>query len=104
MTPRHYKAIELELRGRIIDRFWFNASYTWSQAKGTNPGQFEPITWVNPLGMSYDVSGFGYHAKFPDGHPAQDQIDYLYGGLGGLEFGDEGRKKRKSSICFTGRS
>lgn len=50
---RDYKAVEVELNGKIADWFTLNTSYTWSQAKGTNPGQDEP------LGAGYEMGPFG---------------------------------------------
>ena len=38
LKRRDYRAIEIELNGRVANQFLLNASYTWSQAKGTDPG------------------------------------------------------------------
>jgi hypothetical protein len=87
---RDYKAVEVELNGRITDKFMLNASYTWSQAKGTNPGQFELGVWSGTAGSAYEAGVFGDRMKLPDGHPDQDFTDFIFSGLGGEEYGDEG--------------
>jgi len=87
---RDYKAVEVELNGRIADKIMLDASYTWSQAKGTNPGQFELGFWDGTAGSAYEAGVFGDRMKLPDGHPYKDLTDLIFGGLGGEEFGDEG--------------
>jgi hypothetical protein len=90
LKKRDYRALELELNGRISDRFRFYASYTWSESKGTNPGQFELGSWQIPIGANNEAGPFGDHAKLPYGHPAKEEIDFLFGGLGGRGIGDAG--------------
>jgi len=90
LKRRDYKAFEVELNGRITNKFMFNAAYTWSQDKGTNPGQYETYTWGGTSGMPYDISIFGWHPLLPEDHPLKGYIDTLFDGLGGYGFGDEG--------------
>lgn len=87
---RDYRAIELELNGRITDKLMLNASYTWSEAKGTNPGQFELGYWAGIAGSAYEAGVFGDRMKLPAGHPFEDLTNTIFSGLGGEEFGDEG--------------
>ncbi len=87
---RDYRAIELELNGRITDELTLNASYTWSEAKGTNPGQFELGYWGGIAGSAYEAGVFGDRMKLPAGHPFEALTDAIFFGLGGEEFGDEG--------------
>jgi len=91
LKRRDYRALEVELSGRIGESFVLNASYTWSQAKGTSPGQFESSTWPTGIGASYEGGlPFGLHPDVPESDPDKATIDYLYGGLGGRGIGDEG--------------
>ena len=90
LKKRDYKSIEVELNGRIGDKFWLNASYVWSQAKGTNPGQFDRGSWTATTGSSYDVGVFGDHVKIADTTNPYYFLDALGAGLGGIEWGDEG--------------
>jgi len=88
---RNYKAIEIELNGRIANQFMLNASYTWSQAKGTDPGNsVETPTFATLGGSGYDAGVFGDHPYVPPGDPNKEILDFLWGGLGGPGFGDEG--------------
>lgn len=90
LKRRDYWALELELNGRVATRFFLNASWTWSRAKGTNPGQFEP--WINTSGWGQpaDGSGFGNHPDVPADSPDKAFLDELYQGLGSIGTGDEG--------------
>ena len=90
LKRRDYKALEVELRGKITDRFMLNTSYTWSQAKGTNPGQSETSGWNSGIGAGYEGGPFGIHPDVPESDPDKPLLDYLFGGLGGPGFGDEG--------------
>lgn len=85
---RDYKAIEVEVNGRIADKFMLNASYTWSEAKGTNPGQFELGPWAGGMGSGYHVGVFGDHCVIPEDNFWYPRLDTS--GLGGVETGDEG--------------
>jgi hypothetical protein len=89
---RNYKAFEVELNGRIAQRFILNASYTWSQAKGTIPGNFfERQSWGTDFGYDFQGGGFGFHPDVPEGDPNKENLDWLYQGLGGPgAVGDEG--------------
>ena len=86
---RDYRAIEVEVNGRIADRFMLNASYTRSEAKGTNPGQFELGPWASNMGSGYHVGVFGDHVKIPEDNPYYF-LDEWTAGLGGVGHGDEG--------------
>ncbi|OGD36030.1 MAG: hypothetical protein A2V45_08040 [Candidatus Aminicenantes bacterium RBG_19FT_COMBO_58_17] len=91
LKRRNYKGLEVELNGRVSGRYMLNASYTWSQAKGTNPGSWNDIfTWDSPFGNAYEGSVFGLHPFVPEGEPAKELIDSLFVGLGGRGIGDEG--------------
>jgi hypothetical protein len=89
---RNYKAFEVELNGRIAQSFMLNASYTWSQAKGTTPGNwFERQSWGTDFGYDFQGGGFGFHPDVPEGDPNKESLDLLYQGLGGPgDVGDEG--------------
>jgi len=89
---RDYRALEIELNGKIPGRFMLNASYTWSQAKGTNSGNFlELNTWDMLGGGNYYYRGiFGDRPLMPDGAANKALYDHLYAGCGGRGFGDEG--------------
>ena len=86
---RNYKAVEVEVNGRIADRFMLDFSYTWSEAKGTNPGQFELGPWAGGSGSGYHIGVFGDHCKVPAGNP-WFFLDTITAGLGGVGYGDEG--------------
>jgi hypothetical protein len=92
LKRRDYKALEFELNGKVAGRFMLNASYTWSQARGTQSGNtielstWGPISWGGPR----DINFFGDHADVPADSPNKELLDYLFGGLGGRGVGDEG--------------
>jgi len=90
LKRRDYRAIEVELIGKIADRIAVNASYTWSQAKGTNPGQGERSSWTSNWGSGNEMGIFGDRPYVPEGAPEKELFDYLYAGLGGRGVGDEG--------------
>jgi hypothetical protein len=91
LKRRDYRALELELNGRVAGKFTLNASYTWSQAKGTVPGNhWEWSGWGGGFGSSYDLGAFGDHPYVPPGDPNKPFYDSLFGGLGGRGIGDEG--------------
>jgi hypothetical protein len=89
---RDYRALEFELNGKIPGLLMLNASYTWSRAKGTNPGNsIELNTWDMLGGGNYYYSGsFGDRPLMPEGAVNKDLYDHLYAGFGGRGFGDEG--------------
>ena len=87
---RDYKSIEVEINGRVAEKFWINASYVWSQAKGTNPGQFDLGSFASTSGSSYDIGVFGDHVKIADPNNRYYYLDEMTKGLGGVETGDEG--------------
>jgi hypothetical protein len=90
LKERNYRALEVELNGRIRGRLMLNASYTWSQAKGTSPGNWnEGSSWNSPGGY-YDSSFFGDRPLMPEGAANKAMYDQLYAGLGGRGIGDEG--------------
>ena len=53
LKRRDYRALEVEAQGRIGERWTLRGSYTWSQAKGTNPGQFEAYSWDTTWGAAW---------------------------------------------------
>jgi hypothetical protein len=86
---RNYKGLEAELNGRLSDRFSLNASYVWSQAKGTTPGDFEG-TGNFQSGYYHNAVGvFGDHFSGPSDSPYA-WLDPLTAGMGGWLHGDEG--------------
>jgi hypothetical protein len=89
---RNYKALEVELNGRIAQDFMLSASYTWSQAKGTSPGNWqERMYWGTEWAFSLEGGGFGFHPDVPEGDPNKESLDWVYQGLGGPgAVGDEG--------------
>jgi hypothetical protein len=90
---RNYNGIELELNGRIGPIFFLNASYSYSSAKGTNPGQTETGSWSQEEGSTNYLGLFGNHIYVPDLPELQDikeQVERDLGGLGGRGIGDEG--------------
>ena len=91
LKRRDYRALEIELNGRIPGRLMFNVSYTWSRAKGTNPGNyFEGGTWGALWGSTYDLGVFGDHPLMPEDSIYKEAYDALFGGHGGRGIGDEG--------------
>jgi len=91
LKKRDYRALEVELNGKIPGRLMLNASYTWSQAKGTNPGNFfESGTWDTGLGSGYNAGLFGDHPYMPEGSANKALYDQIFAGLGGRGIGDEG--------------
>ncbi len=90
---RDYKALEMELNGRLGNLLIFTASYTHSSSMGTNPGQVETGSWSDEEGGTYYISLFGKHIFVPDLpelRPLRELFDWGFGGLGGPMFGDEG--------------
>jgi hypothetical protein len=91
LKRRNYRALEVELNSRVAQKFMLNAAYTWSQAKGTNPGNWvEWGTWQAIGGGFYDIGLFGDRPYIPDGEPGKELFDALFHGLGGRGVGDEG--------------
>lgn len=91
LKRRDYRALELELNGRMGGTLSLDASYTWSRARGTVPGNsFEGFVWGPGWGSGYNIGGFGDHADLPDDDPRKPGVDAWYGGLGGPGVGDEG--------------
>ena len=93
LKRRDYSGFEIEINGRIKDKFLLNASYCYSSAKGTNPGQVETGSWSQEEGSTYYIGLFGNHIKVPDIpelKELKDLIDWGFGGLGGRGIGDEG--------------
>ncbi len=91
LKKRDYRAFEIELNGRVTGKFSINASYTWSQAKGSVPGNiFEASVWSSAWGGGYDGGPFGDRPFVPVGAPEKDLIDSIFYGMGGRDIGDEG--------------
>jgi len=92
LKERNYRALEIELNGRIRDRLILNASYTWSQARGTASGNsIEMMSWGLFYGwQGYDISNFGDHPLMPVGSVNKELYDQIFVGFGGRGFGDEG--------------
>ncbi len=88
LKKRDYLGLELELNGRIGDKFILNSSYVWSSAKGSTPGNSE---YVGNYGWSmYQTNGlFGDHYSGPADSPLAGNYNWSYG-FGGIAYGDEG--------------
>jgi hypothetical protein len=90
---RNYWGLEWELNGKIGTDFFLRASYCYSSAEGTNPGQTETGSWSQEEGSTNFLGLFGNHIFIPD-IPAlkelKDYWDWQLGGLGGKGIGDEG--------------
>jgi len=90
---RNYRGLEFELDGKVGERILLNASYSFSSAKGTNPGQVEVGAWSQSEAGTNNISLFGKHIFIPP-LPGLEEIkayyDYQLGGLGGEGYGDEG--------------
>jgi hypothetical protein len=90
---RNYRGLEVELNGRVGRQLYLNASYAFSNSKGTNPGQSEAGAWSQEESGTNYISLFGKHIYIPP-LPELEAIKAYYdgqlGGLGGLGFGDEG--------------
>jgi hypothetical protein len=92
LKRRSYRAVEVELDRKIAGRFMLNVSYTWSQAKGTSPGNSEEWATWGPVsgGSAYELGVFGDRPYVPEGEPDKELIDSLFQGVGGRGIGDEG--------------
>jgi hypothetical protein len=85
---RNYWGIEVELNGRIGEKFFLNSSYSRSSAKGSTPGDSEYIG--NYEWYMYNTNGcFGDHFAGPADSPYADYAVWSYG-FGGWGYGDEG--------------
>jgi len=83
---RNYQGIELELNGIIGSKIFLNASYCYSAAKGTNPGQNETGSWAQEEGSTNYIGLFGKHIYVPDFPGLEDikaYVDSAFIGLGG---------------------
>jgi len=90
---RNYEGFEFELNGKIGPDFYLYASYSYSTAKGTNPGQTETGSWDQEEGSTNYIGLFGNHINIPDIPGYEDEKaywDWALGGLGGRGIGDEG--------------
>jgi hypothetical protein len=91
LKRRDYRALEVELNGRVGARLFLDTSYVWSKARGTSTGNYrENNTWDYAIGGAYDYSPFGDHPNLPESDPDKAMWDALLGGLGGPGIGDEG--------------
>jgi hypothetical protein len=90
---RNYWGLEFELDGKIGPNFFLKASYCYSSANGTNPGQSETGSWSQDEGSTNFLGLFGNHIYIPAIQELEDvkaYWDYQLGGLGGRGIGDEG--------------
>lgn len=90
---RNYQGLEFTITGKIGPRFFLNASYSHSFAKGTNPGQTETGSWSQEEGSTNYIGLFGNHIyipDLPDLREIKEYYDWALGGLGGRGIGDEG--------------
>ncbi len=89
---RNYHGFEFELYGKLGQRFFLNASYNYSSAKGTNPGQTETGSWSQEEGSTNYLGMFGNHIAIPD-LPGLSELKQKYdtelAGLGGRGIPDE---------------
>lgn len=93
LKRRNYNGIELEVNGKIGESLYLKASYAYSSAEGTNPGQSETGSWAQDEGSTNHLGLFGNHIYIPDLPALADQkayYDWALGGLGGRGIGDEG--------------
>jgi hypothetical protein len=88
LKRRNYWGVEVELNGRIGEKFFLNSSYVRSSAKGSTPGDSE---WIGNYSWSmYNTNGcFGDHFSGPADSPYADYSVWSYG-FGGWNYGDEG--------------
>ncbi len=89
---RNYQGLEFELYGKLGPRLFLNASYNYSSAKGTNPGQTETGSWSQEEGSTNYLGMFGNHIAIPD-LPGLSELKQKYDtelvGLGGRGISDE---------------
>jgi hypothetical protein len=90
---RTYEGFELELNGKFGNRLFLNASYAYSSAKGTNPGQSEKGSWSQEESGTNYISLYGKHIfipSLPELAVLKAYYDYQLAGLGGRGVGEEG--------------
>lgn len=83
---RNYQGIEFEVNGKIGPNFFLSASYCYSSAKGTNPGQTETGSWAQEEGSTNYLGLFGNHIaipNLPELKEVKDYWDHQFAGLGG---------------------
>jgi hypothetical protein len=93
LKRRHYWGLEFEVNGAIGNDLFFNASYSYASAKGTNPGQTETGSWSQEEGSTNYLGLFGNHLyvpPIPELAAVKAYVDWALGGLGGRGVGDEG--------------
>lgn len=93
LKRRDYSGLELELNGKVGQRLFLKASYCYSSAKGTNPGQTETGSWSQEEGSTNYIGLFGNHLyvpNLPEFQEYKQYVDWALGGLGGRGIGDEG--------------
>ena len=93
LKRRDYSGLELELNGKVGQRFFLKTSYCLSSAKGTNPGQTETGSWSQEEGNTTYIGLFGNHLyvpNLPEFQEYKEYVDWALGGLGGRGIGDEG--------------
>jgi len=88
LKRRNYWGFELEVNGRLGEKFFLNGSYVRSASKGSTAGDYE--TYGNYAGTVYNTVGcFGDHFSGPADSPFADW-GALTAGMGGWDYGEEG--------------
>jgi len=89
LKRRTYRSLEVEVNGSISDRFFLNASYVWSQAKGCTPGNYEMVGGWTGQTFMLSTPAFGDRPSGPSDSPFASDAVYL-AGCGGKDYGAEG--------------
>lgn len=106
---RDFKSVDVIFKGSFGDWMDYYTSYTWTDSKGTNPGNFENESLNNPGGSGYYIGVFADHVIWENGvrsgwwadflynygdysgyEDYTDWIEYMTRGLGNDQVGDEG--------------
>ena len=101
MKRRDYRSIDVEFNGKFGTWMDYMFSYSWQDAQGTNPGNFENETLNNPGGSGQYIGVFGDRVIWDNGAlsgygPFRGYADYTEwvvaatAGLGNDQVGDEG--------------
>jgi hypothetical protein len=91
LKERNYKAVDLVFNGQVGDMLNYSFAYTWSDSKGTNPGEFETATLNAGTGSGNYVGIYGDNAQArPEDQDGFNRlISELGVGLGSID-DDEG--------------